>query len=258
MGFPFLMVMTLTLAYGRIEVSVLGAWGRTVAAGSYHVVYQLILVVYSICGIFFTVVYPRLYSHRGDQVALVADFRDTARWLSLLTWFFAPQIWIFAEPILHMLGGAPLEKASSLLRILDILILVTPAAAALNFLLPLDMLRSRIAYDAIGVAVTAIGAAYAASTDRPDLAACAAVVGYALAIVLAHRRLHSVLLGSSAALLAEYGSAVWRAMPAVLVSLVCPGPWWLRGTIYTVTFVVTLVVTRHPAVDRILLRHLAS
>jgi O-antigen/teichoic acid export membrane protein len=259
-GLPFLGVMTLTLAYGRVEVSILGAWGQTAAAGAYHIAYQVVLLVYSVAGMFFTITYPRLYGHRGDRAALAADFRDSVRWLSLLGWLAAPLLLLYAEPMMHLVGGDALAHFAPMLRVLAVLVLLTPASVALNFLLPLDRLHWRIGCDAIGVAITAAGAAYAAATAHPMWAAVAEVCGYACAMVCAHFVARRALPAAGRTLVEELGGIGWRVVPAILIAWLVPFTWWLGCLIFVAVSVLLLLVTRHPVCDRLLswLSHLRS
>lgn len=250
-GLPFLGVMVLTLAYGRIEVSVLGAWGLAAAAGAYHIVYQTIQAVYSVCGIYFTVVYPRLYRHMGDPAAMREDFRDTVRSLSVLAWAAMPPLLLFPAPILHLLGGADLETYAPLLRVLALLILLTPLSAALNFLLPMDRMKTRIACDAIGIAITLIGSIFGAITDRPIIVAAFAVVGYAAAICIAHLVLTRKLAGITAAALSELAMTGARALPAALLVIWLPLPWWLACATYLLCFAVFLMLTGHTTLQQL-------
>lgn len=251
-GLPFLGVMTLTLAYGRVEVSILGGWGQTAAAGAYHIAYQVVLLVYSVAGMFFTITYPRLYGHRGDGAALASDFRDSVRWLSLLGWLAAPPLLLYAEPMMHLVGGDTLARFAPMLRVLAVLVLLTPASVALNFLLPLDRLPWRIGCDAIGVAITAAGAAYAAATAHPAWAAVAEVSGYACAMACAHLVARRALPAAGRTLVAEFCGIGLRVVPAILLAWLIPFPWWLGCLVFVAVSVLLLMVTRHPVCDRLL------
>jgi len=227
-GLPFLLIGTLMLAYGRVEVTILGIFGNTAAAGSYHVIYQIVLLIYSIVGMFFTVVYPRLYRHRGDALALTEDFRDTVQWLALLAWMAAPPLWLFAEPLLELMGGAPLAAQAPVLRVLSAMILVIPASAALNLLLPADMLRARIACDLIGIAITVALATVAARHDQLTWVAAAAVLGYAAAIVAAQIALGRRMAGLTRILLVAFCRIGAGVLPGAWLAWAMPGNWWLR------------------------------
>lgn len=240
-GLPFLLITTLTLAYGRIEVTILGLFGHTATAGSYHVMYQLVLLVYSIAGMFFTITYPRLYGHRGDPTALVDDFRDTVRWLSLLGWSTALPLWLFAQPILHLMGGTELATYAPLLKVLAAMVLLIPASAALNFLLPADMLRIRVGCDVVGIIVTAAIAAWAAIHNLPIWIAGGAVMGYAVAVALSHITLRGTLPGLTRILLAEFAGIGLRMLPGAILAWWAPGNWWLKLTIFIITGAVLLL-----------------
>lgn len=250
-GLPFLVVMTLTLAYGRIEVAILGSFKHISIAGAYHIIYQLVLLMYSVSGMLFTVVYPRLYSHRGDRLLLASDFRETAGWLSLLTWLAAPPLFMFAHPILIMMGGIGFEIYVNIFHTLLLLILLTPVSTSLNFLLPLDRLHARVACDIFGITVTALGITLCCLQSSPEYAGYAAVIGYACTALAAHSAIHGALPRSTSALLIEYLSAASRALPSMLVTWLMPGPWWFRACIYALTFTGLLLVTRHPIARRL-------
>ncbi|MFC3650343.1 lipopolysaccharide biosynthesis protein [Dyella humi] len=258
-GIPFLVVMTLTLAYGRIEVSTLGSFGYISIAGAYHIIYQLVLLMYSVSGMFFTVLNPRLYSHRGDRAALVSDFRETARWLSLLTWLTTPSLFIFAHPILVLIGGSGFDIYANMFRVLLLLIiLIAPASTSLNFLLPLDRLHARVICDVVGIAMTTAGVILCCLQSHPEYTAYAAVVGYTLAATAAHSIIHGMLPGSTFALFSEYLSAASRALPSTLITWFAPGPWWFRASIGALSFCCLLLVTRHPISQHLRLRRLST
>lgn len=249
-GTPFLLITILTLIYGRVEVAILGVFGLTSTAGAYHLIYQLVLLIYSVSGLFFTVVYPRLYRHKGDNVALTADFRDTVRWLSLLAWLTAPALWLFAEPVLTLLGGLELADNTLLLQTLSFMILILPSASALNFLLPADMLPTRVVCDFSGILVTAILAAGAAALNQPDWVAIAAVLGYAVANIIAQFTLSRKLQGLSWILSEEFSRIGYRMLPAILLTGVFIGNEWLGALIFLTTSAVSLL-THRPLVNRI-------
>lgn len=251
-GIPFLAIAMLALAYGRVEVSILGSWNRLAAAGAYHIIYQLILVAYSVSGMFFTVVYPRLYKHLSNAQALLSDFRDTARWLSLLAWLAVPPLVLYPGPILRLIGGTPLLPYAPLMQVLSLIILVAPASAGLNFLLPLDMLRTRIACDTLGVLLTALFAGLAALSGHVLLAAIGALGGYAANVILSQFALRKRLTGCTGALLEELAGAGWRAALAAAASWLLPLPWWLGIVAFVGLYLALLVVTRHAAAKRIL------
>ncbi len=233
-------------------MALLGAGGRTAAAGVYHITYQLILVVYSVSGIYFTVVYPRLYRHLGDTRAVAEDFQDTARWLSLLAWAATPPLLLFAAPILRLIGGDALAGSANLLQILATMILLVPASAALNFLLPMDRLRTRLLCDIVGIAITAAGAALAALWNDVAFAAVMAVVGYAVAVALAHVFFSRQIIGLTAATIREFLSSGVRAGAAVLLVAWLPLPWWLGCATYLAVYALLLILTGHPVKDRLL------
>lgn len=250
-GLPFLGVMTLTLAYGRVEVSILGGWGQTAAAGAYHISYQVVLLVYSVAGMFFTITYPRLYRHRGDSAALALDFRDSVRWLSLLGWLTAMPLMLYAEPMMHLVGGGALARFAPMLRVLSVLVLLTPASAGLNFLLPLDRLHWRILCDAIGVSIAAGGAGYAAATAHPVGAAVAEVCGYSCAMLGAHLVTRRAMSATGYMLVAEFCGIGWRVVPAILLAWLIPVPWWLGCLIFIAISISLLIVSHHPICNRV-------
>lgn len=249
-GMPFLAILTLTLAYGRIEVTLLGAMGHTASAGSFHIVYQLVLLVYSVCGIYFAVTYPRLYAHRGDVAAMTADYRDTVRWLSLLGWMTALPLWLFASPILHLLGGAPLAAHVPLLRVLAVLVLIVPASAALNFLLPTDQLGWRIVCDIAGVAIATAIATWAAMQDRLLWVAAGEVIGYGIAMFGGNLAVRRGVTKPTRTLAGEFIAIGVRTLPVALCLWFVPGTWWLRAFALIFASAAILWLTYPPIAER--------
>jgi O-antigen/teichoic acid export membrane protein len=159
-------------------------------------------------------------------------------------------LWLFAEPVLRLMGGAPLATHAPLLRWLAALILIVPATAGLNFLLPADKLRTRIVCDTAGIVITAIIAAWAALHDRPIWVAAGAVFGYAAAIAMAHVALHDKLVEPTRALLTEFCGVGMRVLPGTMLAWLMPGPWWLRMCVFYVSGAALLFLTCPALVER--------
>lgn len=251
-GYPFLFIAILTMAYGRIEVAILGFMGQNSLAGAFHAIYQLVLLVYSISGIFFTVVYPRLYQHEGNLSALRMDYRDTVQWLSLLAWSAAPLMWLYSREILELIGGEPMIASAPLLQVMAFMVALLPVSAALNFLLPLDQLWKRVICDVAGITFTVLGTLIAIQYGRADMVGLVAVTGYAIAILMANLLLAKTIGQTIVTSLFEW----LRLAPLSLAStaLVHNLEWhWLLGSMaYLFLFSMILLVTHHPVALRIL------
>jgi len=239
-GAPFLLVTLLTMAYGRMEVALLAASGQPTLAGAYHLIYQVVLLAYSISGMLFTVTYPRLYGHKGSNQELASDFNDTTYWLTAMSLVIAPPLLLFGPDLLQFVGADQLAANANMLRALSFMILLLPATAALNFLLPMDRMRTRILCDALGIAGTLLLAQWAIRAGEPWMVSIAAVAGYALACALAmvhvSRSLHGVIRRAMGTLV----SMALRALIALTVAVVLPAPWWIRMCVYLAAFAALL------------------
>lgn len=250
-GVPFFGVMAMTLAYGRIEVAALGAWGNPEQAGLFHFDYQIILLGYSLSGIFFTVIFPHLYRRRGDRVALEADYLESGRWLGLFAWMIAPPLMLFAPDLLRLVGNAYVVSQTEVLRALVSLLLLIPGAATLNFLMASDLLKQRLGCEAIGVGISVIGTVYAALHGSALYAAYSASIGYAATVVFASRVVHMHLGFRPLILTRESLRFAVLALPTAMMVWLLPLDWWLGMPAYLVTMTLLLVLTRHPLVARV-------
>ncbi len=250
-GLPFLCISLLTLAYGRAEVIVLGFLGHAALAGAFHAVYQLVQLFYSLSGILFTVTYPRLYRHRGETGLLDADYRDTVRWLALLAWASAPPLAFYADPIMQLIGAQGLRPYADLVRMMSLFMLLIPATAALNFLLPMDQLGKRVLCDLLGVGVSLLGLAIVLSLGRPEWVGLSSVLGYAAALLAAIRTIRRSTRIHASQAWRELMSVALRAIPAALLVFMLPLPWWLGIGIYLLLFLALLWITGHPAIPRL-------
>ena len=251
-GIWFLGGTGLTIAYGRVEVLLLGFFAFTAFAGAYHIAYQLVLLVFSVSGIFFTIVYPRLYRHQRDTAALREDYLDTVRWLSLLAWAAALPLMLYAEPILQLLGGEPMRTYADLLRVLAGLILLLPGAAALNFLLPLDLLKQRVMSDLLGLGATTVIICVLLAEGIPSAVSAAAVVGYAVAVGAAFFYAASTRTLDPLIMLRELLVIGWRAGAALAIAAWLASNWWQGSLLYLLFFAVLLAATGQPSVYKFL------
>ncbi len=240
----------LSIAYGRVEVVLLGLFGFTALAGAYHVAYQVILLFFSISGIFFTVVYARLYAHQGHAQALREDFVDTVRWLSFYVWVTAPILVLHAESLARALGSAALLEHADTVRILSLMIFLLPAAAALDFLPTLELAKQRVYAETSGLGITAILAFILLLADAPSAVAGAAVLGYAATIGLAYyfsSAKHVMLLVD---VVRETVGVAGAALIAMVSGFVLN--LWQFALVYPLLFVTILVAFKHPIAMKII------
>ncbi len=242
-GLPFLSVSVLTLAYGRVEVSILGSIGQISMAGTYHAIYQIVLLAYSLSAIWFTVVYPKLYEYRGDKLLLSSDFSTCARSLAFLAWCCALPLFLYAKPISAIIVGGDSAAAIQLLRWLALLILLMPGTAALNFLLPLDLIWQRVICDALGIAVTVSGVLLAASAGSMIGIALSATVGYASAIAVASFFVRKSVSINWHVPWCALSSLACRALPLGALLWALSIPWWIGSCIYLTLFFTATLLT---------------
>ena len=250
-GFPYLSLSLLAIAYGRIEVTALGLAGYHQLAGIYHLTYQIILLFFSISGMLFTVTYPRLYRHCGKVSFLNEDFRDTVRWLALITCICFPLMFIYSDQILIILGGKEMTGYHDIFRILSCFILLLPGAAILNFLLPLDLQPARVKADIIGILIILIGIVISFSMNSPIVVAISSVTGYAVSIIIAAIVLYQKKRISTWMALSELFSIAKWSMPLTLIPALLPLSWWLGSFLYIMLLSVTLYLLKHPVSIRI-------
>ncbi|HDO52367.1 MAG TPA: hypothetical protein ENH05_06475 [Rhizobiales bacterium] len=251
-GVWFLGGTGLTIAYGRVEVLLLGFFAFTAFAGVYHIAYQLVLLVFSVSGIFFTIIYPRLYRHQRDAAALRTDYLDTVRWLSLLAWAAVLPLMLYAEPILQLIGGTPLRKYADLLRVLSGLILLLPGAAALNFLLPLDLVKQRVMSDLLGLGTTFIIVCGVLVAHIPSAVSAAAVAGYTVAVAAAFFYAASARILNPLVMLRELFIIGWRGGVALAITAWLTLNWWQGSLLYLLLFTALLVATGQPSIRKLL------
>ena len=250
-GQPYLRLAFLAIAYGRIEVVTLGLTGHSALAGAYHLSYQIILLVYSISGIFFTITYPRLYKHFGDINKINEDFKDSVRWLSLLTWISFPLIIFYAEAILNILGGEEMIIYRNVLQTLSFLLLLLPGAAALNFLLPMDMQKERVFCDAAGIVFTSLGMVLAISLKCPNFIPVAAIFGYMVSTLTAIIIIQIKVDVHVWSAMTELITIGLRALPPFIILIYMSFPLWIGIILYTGLLILLLYFTDHSVINRI-------
>ena len=251
-GFWFLGNTGLSIAYGRIEVVLLGLFGFMVLAGAYHVAYQIVLLFFSISGIFFTVIYARLYAHQGHAMAVREDFVDTLRWLSIFAWMAAPPMILYTDQMAQLLGSDALVAHADTLRVLSLMICLLPAAAALDFLPTLELAKQRVYAEASGLGLTLVLTIILLVLDAPEAISWAALVGYIWAVGLAYRFAASKRVLMLADLLHETWRVAWPALIALVLVLSLPWSWWQISLVYSLLFLLLLFFTRHPAATKMM------
>ncbi len=236
----------LSITYGRLEVVLLGVFGFTAMAGVYHLSYQVMLLLYSVSGIFFTVIYPRLYAHRADTQALHEDFLDTFRWLSLFTWASSPVLLIYTGDMLRLLGVEADAHHVEIARWLAGIVLLLPLAAILDFLPALNQAKQRVYADIVGLALTAVLSLVFILADAPAAVAVAAWIGYAATILAAYFISAGKQLIHIKDVIRETLGFVWRAGLALLFVTALPLQWWQASMIYPLTFALILMMSKEP------------
>ncbi len=245
-GLPFLLITALTVAYGKIETAIFGLYGLSATAGSFHVIYQAILLAYAVYSLFFTITFPRLYRHHGRSDLLTEDYRDTVCWLTVIGFISASPLLLFSEDILIVIGNSDLAAYSLHLKILSLLIFIMPIAANLNFLLPTDQLRERIFCDLLGIAISVVLSVHFARQDYSLGIAISPVVGYAASILLAQMFLQKTMKAASQTLLREFSFVGLCAAPGILVAWLMPGAWWFRCIVLLV--LLAAFMQAHPVI----------
>lgn len=252
-GLPFLWITVLTFAYGRIEVILISLHGDRSTSGAYHAIYQIVLLTYSLSGMLFTIIYPRLYRHKGKQNRLNEDYKGTVDWLTLLVASISPLIFVYADQILLLLGGKELLPYINILRELTLLVLLLPLSVALNFLLPMDMLKHRIISDVIGVGITIMGVLFLISHELIEHVALAAVFGYLASVFSAIFILHKKTSFVLSVIYIEMLLVFIRATIALSVIYILDMPLWLGIPTYLFVFYTILIKTKHSTTNRLLI-----
>lgn len=178
---PFLFVGAASLAYGKIEVLLLATLLDPAAAGFYHAAYQVVLLVFSVSDILFTALLAKLYQTGADPRVLASYWPPICRVLCILAVLTLPPAWWYAGEIMTVIGGDPFAAAAPVLRALLPMVALLPAAAALNFLLLLDMPSARAAVDTGCLAATTLLVSAIAVISDVAMAALGASIAYALA-----------------------------------------------------------------------------
>jgi O-antigen/teichoic acid export membrane protein len=250
-GSPFFGISALSLVYGRVEVAGLGVWGHPDQAGVFHFDYQVLLLVYSLSGMFFTVIFPRLYRQHSDLVRLEADYLESCRWLVLLAWLVTPPLVMYAPELLAIVGNPYTVSQAEVLQALAAMLLLLPGAAALNFLMATDRLKQRLVCESVGIGVSIIGALYAALHGSALYAAYSATLGYAVTVFLATRLIHKRVGFYPLILTKEMLRLAVAALPALAMTWALSVNWWQGSLLYFALLVILMVISQHPLVARI-------
>lgn len=259
-GTPFLLTMVLALAYYRVDTVLLGFLGSNEEAGIYSAQYQIILILYSISAMVFTVVFPDLYRRAHDHAYMQQRFRRIARYLHLLAWLVAPWLFSYANDIMTALGGEPFAAHSVGLRVLSVMLFLFLAAIALNFLTALDRLKARIYCELAALVITIVGGVIAIPTYSISGMAMVANLAYAVsgagALVVLVRD-HRTDLGPVGSDFLRIGFAVAPVM--VLFYFFGFPHWWQGVAVFLLLSLSSLTLLRFwDEEDRALLRSIRN
>lgn len=222
---PFLFMGVAAIAYGKVEVAVLGVAADEQSAGYYHAAYQVVLLTFSIPEVLFTATFATLYRAGACPEQLLHRWRPIRRVLCAMTAIVAPPLFLYAQEIMVVIGGTPFAQAGSVLRCLVPMIALLPAAAAFNFLLLLDRPHERALIDTGCILGTATVVLMLAPSFGVAAAAAGASLVYAAACIVALSRTGAA--GIRLNWLADLLLALLVASPSVLLWL----PSWPHWTI---------------------------
>lgn len=252
-GGPFLLTTVLMLAYYRVDMMLLGFLGSNEEAGVYSGQYQIILLLYSISAIIFSVVFPDLYRHSHNHTYIQRRFERIARYLNILAWIVTPCLLLYPKDIMVAMGGEPFATGYEGLRVLSFMIPLYISAIALNFLTALDNLKTRIHCEFVALVITVIGGIVAIPIFSVVGMAFVAVVAYAVsgagALVVLVKR-HRIDWRPVARDFIRIGVSV---IPAMLVFLMPLASWWLKSLAFALMSLASLTMFRFwDAHDKIL------
>ena len=226
---PFLLMGTVALSYGKLEVVVLGTVADPSQAALYHAAYQVLLLVFSASDIFFAALFAGLYRAHAAPDRLGLVWPQISRVLAALAALAFPVLWWHGESLMRLIGGEDFALAGSVLRGLLPMILLLPLGAALNFLTLLDRPGWRAALDFACVLATAMAALFFAARLQASGLAWIASSIYGLTCLLAWMAARSLGL-----------RLPWMrdtALALLSVSLALPvfwlaWPWWSTALLF--------------------------
>lgn len=238
---PFLAINLLALAYGRLEVLVLGTLGSPEFAGHYHAAYQVILLVYFVPELLFTVAYPALYQCHGNVAALSSAWRVITRWQAALALALAPVLLVFGTDIMALIGGKNFVTAGPILSALALMVTTLPVSSALHFLVLADKAALRMRIETGIICSSSVAIAVFALGRQPVMAAASAALLYSAGCLYAWYRLGG--FGFRLPLLI----VPWRILAAAFAAfwlLWLPLPWWLCALFYMLCVISTMFLLR--------------
>jgi len=241
-GRMFFFCNLLNLAYYRADMMVLAATSGKEAAGIYSAQYQLILLLYALPGMLFSVIAPDLYRQRSNHQFLQETFDRLCRYLNLVAIFATPIMIVFSQDIMGLLGGKEYAATHESLRLLALFALLLPAAVTLNVLTITDHLSLRLACDAIGVVITIVLGWELSRWFGVSGMAVAAVTGYLAAWIMGVILMVRIeRIGMRA-----YIRDLFRMLVAMI--LACPAlfvgfPMWMAAPVYLLGLGIALSLT---------------
>jgi O-antigen/teichoic acid export membrane protein len=236
---PFLVIGLLALAYGRADVTLLGSLDGPASAGRYHAAYQVILLVFSIPELLFTVVYPALYRLHGQTTGLDLAWTAITRWQVVIAVAVAPVLMVFGTDVVTLIGGNGFAGAGPILSSLALMVLALPLSSALHFLVVTDRVRTRTRIELGVVLASASAVAICALHGRVQLAALLVSVIYVGGCLVAWACLRRA--GYAMRLAVVPVSKLVVALPLLAV-LFLPLHWLACSALYAVT-VLALALT---------------
>jgi len=183
-GLPFMWIGILMMGYMRLELLVLGTTLDTEAAGVYGAQYQIILLAFVAPSLVYQAMMPHVYRVSHDRQVMRDTFTKLVRYLNLYGLISAVLVVLLADQLLRLVGGAELAEHRASLEVLSMMFLLLFSTAALNVMNALDLLRERIAFEAVGLAFLAVAGYLAAARYGVTGMAVAAVAAYGITALL--------------------------------------------------------------------------
>lgn len=225
---PFLFMGVAAVAYGKLDVALIGVAIDSTSAAYYHASYQIILLVFSIPEVIFVAMFAGLYRSRAEAALLAQQWPSIRKVLCAVTAVILPSLWLYSPEVMKLLGGESFQPAGNVLRALCFMIALIPAAASFNFLLLLDRPHERAIIDSTCVAATALVIVIIAPRLSVTWAALMASAIYAFGCGVSWSRV------KAAGLKLGWGADMFRAIllstPSALLWLLPWPAWWMGAS----------------------------
>lgn len=238
---PFMFMSAAALAYGKLEVVAISIFDGTEASAFYHLAYQVVLLMFSLPEVFFTVILASLYRARADVSAIARRWEPICRVICAFCAVVLPFLVWHSSDIVVFLGGESFQGATPVLWALLPMVALLPASTAMYFLMVLDQPARRAWIDAGCVATTVPLVAMAAGFGGVVLAACTASFVYGIAVFIAWRMVAS--MGLRMDWLRPMGVSIAAVSPSFLCWTVAWPEWWLGAAAQMIMAVLLLLGT---------------